>query len=318
MAYTNGSIGDGSKLPDGVLYMGWKPESGFIQAKWNNFSEGPPLIYLLGMGSKSHPLPAQIWRAWQRQPVITYSGLTFMQCPPLFTHQYPQCWISLRGLRDDYADYFRDSQLATLAQRQWCMDELSKQFPTYGPNVWGLTASDWEHGYTAWGGPPRQGDIDGTVVPCAAAGSLAFEPRVCLDALETMRRQYGEKGYLKYGFVDAFNPSDGWFNPDVIGIDVGPTVLMAENCRDEAVWKIFRSCPEITAALKAAAFRPLDAADQTPATTSLFTTGASQTNAGQSRATEKLNWDRIPTLQNDFNGRQSRVNVYTGPATLDS
>src|SRR5438876_919612 len=74
-------------------------------------------------------------------------------------------------------------------------------------------------------------EFDGTVVPAAAAGSLVFEPRLCLDALKAMRNRYGEKAYLKYGFVDAFNPADGWYNPDVIGIDVGPTVLMAENCR---------------------------------------------------------------------------------------
>jgi hypothetical protein len=257
------------QAPDGALYMGWSPERGFIRGEWKSFSEGPPLIYLLGMGSKSHPLSPQTWRSWQRQPLITYAGLTFMKCPPLFTHQYPQCWFDLRGLRDDYAEYYRDGQLATLAQRQWCMNDLSKQFPRYGPNLWGISASDSEHGYTAWGGPPQQGEIDGSVVPCAAAGSLAFEPRLCLDALEAMRRQYGEKGYLKYGFVDAFNPLDGWYNPDVLGIDLGPTVLMAENCRSGFVWKTFMSSPEVQAAMKLAAFRTFSA-QQIVDTTSLF------------------------------------------------
>jgi hypothetical protein len=185
--------------------------------------------------------------------------MTFIQCPPLFTHQFPQCWFDLRGLRDEHADYFRNAQLATLAQRQWTIDELSKRFPTYGPNVWGLTASDYAEGYTAWGGPPAQGPIDGTVVPCAAAGSLAFEPRLCLDALKEMKQRYGEKGYVKYGFVDAFNPATGWYNADVIGIDVGPTVLMAENCRSGFVWKLFMSSPEAQAAIKAAGLRPYGA-----------------------------------------------------------
>ncbi len=245
---------------DGALSMGWKPESGFLSARWIDFNEGP-LIYLLGLGSHTHPLPAKSWQAWKRRPVMTYAGLTFMQCPPLFTHQYPQCWFDLRGQRDDYADYFANSQLATLAQRQWCMDELSKQFPSYGPDMWGLTASDSANGYTAWGGPPQQGEIDGSVVPCAAAGSLAFEPRLCLDALEFMRDRYGSKAYLKYGFVDSFNPSADWYNPDVLGIDIGPTVLMAENCRSALVWKTFMSSPEAKTALKAAGFRPLEASD---------------------------------------------------------
>lgn len=256
--------------PDGTLYMGWKPETGFIQARWARFSEGPPLIYLLAMASPSHPLSPRVWRAWRREPVIRYAGLTFMQCPPLFTHQYPQAWFDLRGLRDDWADYFRNSQLATLAQRQWCIDEMAKRFGTYGPNMWGITASDSAIGYTAWGGPPQQGEIDGSVVPCAAAGSLVFQPRLCLDALEAMRKKCGDTGYLKYGFVDAFNPATGWYDPDVIGIDVGPTVLMAENCRTALIWRTFMSAPEVRAGLKAAHFRPVNHREALASTTSLF------------------------------------------------
>ena len=259
----------GRTTPGGILCMGWIPEHGFINADWGQFSEGP-LVYLLAMGSRNHPIPPASWNAWKRQPVSTYAGLTYLQCPPLFTHQYTQCWFDLRGLRDDYADYFRDSQLATLAQRQWCMDELHKQFPSYGPNMWGLTSSDSADGYKAWGGPPLQGEIDGTVVPTAAAGSLAFEPRLCLDALESMKQHYGDKAYLKYGFVDAFNPS-GWYNADVLGIDVGPAVLMAESCRSGFVWKTFMSSPEAQAALTAARFRPVAASDAVP-TSSLTAT----------------------------------------------
>ncbi len=264
--------------PDGTLYMGWKPEDGFLKAHWGDFNEGP-LIYLMGLGSKTHPLTANSWESWKRQPVQTYAGLTYLQCPPLFTQQYPQVWFDLRGLRDNHADYFRNSQLATIAQRQWSIDELSKRWPTYGPNLWGLTASDSEDGYKAWGGPPAPSDdtIDGTVVPAAAAGSLAFEPRLCLDALENMRAKYGTKAYLRYGFVDAFNPGNGWFNPDVLGIDLGPSVLMAENCRSGFVWQTFMSSPEARAALKAAGFRPLTATDAAP-TTSLFTATAFTAN----------------------------------------
>ncbi len=253
---------------------------GFIKARWRDFNEGP-LIYLLAMGSRTHPLTARSWEAWKRQPVETYAGLTYLQCPPLFTHQYPQVWFDLRGMRDDYADYFRNSQLATLAQRQWSIDELSKRFSLYGPNFWGLTASDSADGYTAWGGPssPPDDKIDGSVVPAATAGSLAFEPRLCLDVLEHLRATYGKKGYLKYGFVDALNPAKGWYNPDVLGIDVGPSVLMAENCRSGFVWQTFMSSPEARASLKVAGFRPLAASDAT-ATTSLFTNSVTAGNGG--------------------------------------
>jgi hypothetical protein len=255
---------------EGTLSMGWKPESRFLDAKWGDFSEGPPLILLLGLGSPTHPLPPEAWKKWRRKPVIDYGGVKFMQCPPLFTHQYPQCWFDLRGLRDDHANYFKNSQLATLAQRQWTKDELSKRFPTYGPNVWGFTACDTPTGYGGWGGPPDEGGIDGSVVPCAPGGSLGLEPRLCLDALKFMKQQYGDKGYLKYGFVDAFNPATGWYNPDVIGIDVGPVVLMAENARSGFVWKTFMANPEMQRALKIAGFRALTAEDRARTTTSVF------------------------------------------------
>lgn len=269
--------------PDGTLSMGWKPEAavdledpadgkgGFIKARWNYYNEGS-LIYLLGMGSKKNPLSAETWEAWKRKPVMEYAGLRFIQCPPLFTHQFPWCWFDVRGLRDNHADYFRNAQLATIAQRQWTIDELSKRFPTYGPNMWGLTASDYDGGYTAWGGPPQQGDVDGTVVPCAPGGSMMFSPKITLDALTAMKAKYGDKGYLKYGFVDAFNPATGWYNKDVIGIDVGATVLSVENARSGFVWKLFMSAPEAQAGLKAAGFRPIRTADQIPVTTSVYAT----------------------------------------------
>lgn len=258
---------------DGTLYMGWKPDIHFY-SNWNDFNEGP-LLYLLAMGSKTHPLPASAWRAWKRTPVITYAGLTYMQCPPLFTQQYPQVWFDLRGVRDGYADYFRNSQLATIAQRQWTIDKLSERIHTYGADMWGLSAADVEDGYDALGGPPiherekMNAKINGIVDPTAAGGSVAFEPRLCLDDLEHMQASYGTKAFLKYGFVDSFNPADGWYDKDVLGIDIGPMVLMAENCQSGYVWKLFMSCPEAQAALKSAGFRALQASDDVP-TTSLL------------------------------------------------
>lgn len=241
----------------GSLSMGWHPESGFIDAKWDHYSEGAPLILLLALGSNTHPLPPESWRKWRRDSVHEYDGIRFLQCPPLFTHQFPQCWFDLRGLRDDHVNYYRNSQLATIVMRQWMSNELSKQFPQYGPDYWGLTASDYKDGYTAWGGPPAQGPIDGSVVPAAAAGSLAFEPRICIDVLKSLKEKYGKSAYVKYGFVDALNPAADFYNRDVIGIDIGPSVVMAENARTGLIWKKFMSSPEAQRALKAAGFRDL-------------------------------------------------------------
>lgn len=250
------------------LRMGWTPENGFINARWNHYNEGP-LLLLLALGSPTHPIPKEAWEAWYRKPVMNYGGLEWVQCPPLFTHQYLHCWFDLRGLADSRMDYFRNAQLATIAMRQWSIDELSKSWPLYGENYWGLTASDGKGGYSVWGGPPANGPIDGTVVPAAAAGSLAFEPRICVDVLKSLKSNYGERAWRKYGFVDSFDPADNWYNVDVIGIDVGPSVLMAENARTGFVWKTFMSAPEARRALEIAGFKPTYGRTKTDPTTSL-------------------------------------------------
>ena len=149
-----------------------------------------------------------------------------------------------RGFTDEVSgvNFFANAGAATRAQKQFCFD-LRGRFPGYEENVWGLTSSDGSAGYIDWGGPPvRAGEvdprIDGTVVPCAAAGSLPVVPVDCLAALREMHARWGDKIYGPYGFADAFNPQTGWVGEDVIGIDQGITLLMAENLRTGFVWKL--------------------------------------------------------------------------------
>ena len=142
---------------------GWTPEFGFLPYKWDYYSE-LMMIYLLGMGSSSHPLRPEAWLAWKRT-TFEYDGLRYIgSFAPLFVHQYSQAWFDFRGKRDKYADYFQNSAIATEVHRRFCL-ELSKSFPDYSDDLWGITASDSEKGYVIWGGPPAMGPIDGTVVP---------------------------------------------------------------------------------------------------------------------------------------------------------
>jgi len=244
-----------------TLSMGWKREGGpdgrFLDARWDRFSEHP-ILYLLALGSKTHPLPAEAWRAWRREPVVTYAGRSFLQHPPLFVHQFPHAWFHFRGRRDfDGRDFWTNSVDATMAHRQFCID-LAKggdaKLSHFGPDLWGITSSDSAAGYVGWGGPPATGNLDGTVVPCAAAGSLPFAPAECLRALRHMREKHGERIWKHYGFVDAFNPHTGWVAPDVIGIDQGITLLMAENCRSGWVWECFGRNEEVERGWERAGF----------------------------------------------------------------
>jgi len=73
--------------------------------------------------------------------------------------------------------------------------------------------------------------------------------------LRNLRAYYGKQIWKKYGFVDAFNPLTGWASKDVLGIDVGISMLMAENARSQFVWDVFMRSPEVVNAMKLAGFR---------------------------------------------------------------
>ena len=236
-----------------VLPHGWTPETGFLQYRWDDYSE-MMMMYLLGLGSDVHPLPANAWDSWRRS-TFEYDGIRYIgSFAPLFIHQYSQAWFDFRGKRDRYADYFKNSIIATDVHRRFCLN-LAKQFPDYSDDLWGITASDSVRGYVVWGGPPSTGPIDGTVVPCAAGGSLPFQPDATMRVLRNIKDRYGQKTWSDYGFVDAFNPLTNWYDTDVVGIDVGITMVMAENARTSFVWDTFMKNPEAKRAMERAGFK---------------------------------------------------------------
>ena len=246
-----------------LLSHGWMPEIGFLPSRWQDYSE-LMMMYLLGMGSSNRPLKAQTWTAWKRV-TFEYDGLHYIgSFAPLFVHQYSQAWFDFRNKRDQYTDYFQNSITATEAHRLFCL-ELGKQFPDYSDDLWGITASDSPSGYVVWGGPPAIGPIDGTVVPGAAGGSLPFLPQATLRVLRNIRTRYGDQAWSKYGFVNAFNPLTKWFDTDVIGIDTGITLLMAENLRTGFVWNTFMKNPEAQRGMERAGLKPYQPSPARPA-----------------------------------------------------
>lgn len=224
-----------------LLTHGWTPELGFLSSRWDYYSE-LMMMYLLGMGSSAYPLRQDTWTAWKRM-TFEYEGMRYIgSFAPLFVHQYSQAWFDFRGRRDKYADYYQNSVTATEVHRRFCL-ELAPQFPDYSEDLWGITVSDSQNGYVVWGGPPAVGPIDGTVVPSAAGGSLPFMPAATIRVLKNIRNRY-PSAWSKYGFVNAFNPLKNWYDSDVIGIDTGITMLMAENLRTGFVWNTFMKSPE--------------------------------------------------------------------------
>jgi hypothetical protein len=236
-----------------LLPHGWTPEFGFLPYRWDYYSE-MMMIYLLGLGSLPYPLPTSVWNAWKRTK-FEYDGIRYIgSFAPLFVHQYSQAWFDFRNRRDHFADYFENSIVATEVHRRFCI-ELHSQFSDYSDDLWGITASDSPQGYMVWGGPPAMGPIDGTVVPAAVGGSLPFLPTSTIRVLRNIHDHY-PKAWCRYGFVDAFNPLTDWYDSDVIGIDTGITMLMAENLRSQFIWDTFMKNPEVQRGMDKAGFKP--------------------------------------------------------------
>lgn len=235
--------------------MAWMPESGFSSLRWDTYCESM-MMYLLALGSPTHSIPARCWDSMNR-PWVDYGPFRYISSDaPLFIHQFSHAWFDFRGKRDAYADYFQNSVLATRAHRQFCQN-LRHRFPSYSADVWGITASDSCCGYVVWGGPPTQGPIDGTIVPAASAGSLPFVFDESMAVLQKLHGYYSDRIWKQYGFVDAFNPLSGWVSPHVLGIDVGISMLMAENARNQFVWNTFMRAPEVNAGMDKAGFQEI-------------------------------------------------------------
>jgi hypothetical protein len=95
--------------------------------------------------------------------------------------------------------------------------------------------------------------IDGSIVPCATSGSIPFLSSDCVAVLRNIQSAF-PKAWQRYSFVDAFNPLTGWYDTDVLGIDLGITMLMAENQRTGFVSDTFMKNPEVVGAMTAVGF----------------------------------------------------------------
>lgn len=276
-----------------ALALAWAPETGFSIYDWKGYTEGS-LVYLLALGSPTFALGPEAWGAWtstyETSPVsgwVTEYGQTYLRFPPLFGHQFTQCWVDLRGVADAYMkgkgiDYSENTRRATYAQRAYAIAN-PYAWAGYGQDVWGITACDGPAdltrivngrtrrfiGYAGRGmGGPAAYD-DGTIAPYAAGSSVPFAPEIALPAVAAMHDRLGQAVYGRYGFY-AFNqtftfpdvplqhgrivPGFGWVDGDYLGIEVGPLLALVANHRGETVWKTTRKHPALKLGLQRAGF----------------------------------------------------------------
>jgi hypothetical protein len=257
---------------------GWRPETGFLPWRYNGYDEAL-ILYVLGLGSPTHPLPKKSYAEW----AATYQwkeiyGSEMLYAGPLFIHQLPQIWLALRGIRDGFMrgkgiDYFENSRRATYAQQEHAIRN-PEGFAGYGRLSWGITAGDGPgdavrrvrgvrrrfFGYRDRGIP--YGPEDGTLSPWAVAASLPFAPEIVLPTLRNFERKYpGVRS--EYGFFCSLNPTfpggpgdkRGWIAKGYLGLDQGPIVAMIENANSGLIWRLMKQCSYVRIGLRRAGFR---------------------------------------------------------------
>lgn len=225
-----------------MFYMAYRPEKGF-EGHWDFYAE-QLMMYVLAAGSDTHPVGETPYYTFTRHKAAYDGGQPFIHSwfGSLFTYQFSHAWIDFRGTTDkEGVDWFDNSVQASLAQYNFAKD-VQGRYKTIGPDAWGLTACDGPDGYNGtYGAPPSgynndQHEVDDTVAPSAAIGSIIFTPQQSEQALLNYSSIDKLKG--KYGFVDAYNLSREWYDTDVIGIDKGITLLMLANAENDFVHQV--------------------------------------------------------------------------------
>lgn len=258
---------------------GWKPESGFLKYRWEGYDESL-LLYILGLGSPTYPLPESSYVAWTSTfKWESYYGYEYLYAGPLFAHQLSHVWIDFRKIQDVYMrdkgiDYFENSRRATYIQKQYAINNPLK-FVGYHECCWGITASEGPgpstikldgiqrtfYDYLGRGVP--YGPDDGTLAPWAVVASLPFAPEIVLSTLDLCIHQAKLTKFNRYGFKAAFNPThpgepgnpyDFWVSPWHYGLNQGPIILMIENYHTGLLWELMRKCPYIVNGLRRAGF----------------------------------------------------------------
>jgi len=232
-----------------VLYWHWSPNNTWSMNHeirgWNECL----ITYVLAAASPRYPIAPEVYhRGWARAGAMAngraYHGITLPLGPdfggPLFFAHYSFLGLDPRGLKDRYADYWKQNTAHVLINREHCIRN-PKQCKGYGADCWGLTASDSFEGYSA-----HAPDNDlGVITPTAALGSFPYAPEHCMSALRHFYYGYGGRLWSDYGFWDAFSEGRDWVAGSHLAIDQGPIVVMIENHRSGLLWKLFMSCPEI-------------------------------------------------------------------------
>jgi hypothetical protein len=234
-----------------VLYWNWSPDYGWaINVQVSGWDEAL-ITYVMAASSNvdSFAIPKVVYdNGWARNGGMENGGNFYgVQLPlgpdyggPLFFAHYSFLGINPNGLSDAYANYWQQDTAQAEINYLYCVAN-PKNYNGYSSSCWGLTASDIQNGYTA---SSPTNDV-GVIAPTAAVSSLPYTPTQSMNAIRFFYYKLGDKLWSQYGFRDAFNLSNPWFDSDCLAIDQGPQIVMIENYRTGLLWNLFMSCPEV-------------------------------------------------------------------------
>ncbi|GEM_PF-609759 len=250
------------------INMAWTPERGFFSSYWTGYSEAV-LMYLLAIGSPTHPISPSSWKYWIRTwskkgtGVLEHWGST----ESLFTYLYSEAYVDFRYLNFRYVGNLWDNSQKGI---KYIINFArgNSQYKTFKNGFWGISASDGPTGYRGYGAV--SGGFDGTVAPYAMIASLPLVPNQSKEAIMKMWNLKNEI-YGRYGFVDAFNLDQNWRDFQYVGIDVGIETLMTENYYTAMIWKYFMEVPYVQKALDLVGVKRLSVPESTREATSTKT-----------------------------------------------
>jgi hypothetical protein len=262
-----------------VLYWHWSPNHAFRMGMkitgWNECMG----TYLMAASSPTHSIPKEVYsQGWARNGDMvrkrTYYNQEISLSPdwggPLFWIHYSHLGIDPRGLKDQYAEYWKEHTATVRIHHAYAVAN-PQGWKNYSEKCWGLTASDDPYGYTAH--QPVSND-NGTISPTAALASMPYAPAEAIKALKYFYRERGSELWGKYGPRDAFNDQLGWVRDAWLGIDQGPIMVMTENYRSALLWNLVMNDPDVKAGLQKLGFQydPTTTAGSTelPALLTLF------------------------------------------------
>ncbi len=215
------------------------------------------ITYVLATCSPTYGVPAEVYHeGWAENGDIIsphetegyplnmrYQGT---EVGPMFWAHYSFLGLNPTGLKDQYADYFKEMKNYTLINRAYCIRN-PKGYKGYGHQSWGLSASYTVDGYMAHQ-PKKEGD-KGVITPTAALSSIVYTPEESLEVMHYLYSNLGDKMWGKYGFYDAYSETEDWYPQRYLAIDQGPIVVMIENYRTGLIWNLFMSHPDVQAGL---------------------------------------------------------------------